>query len=336
MAAMIRGRHGFTLVELLVVIAIIGILVALLLPAVQAAREAARRAQCINNLKQVDLAIHNFASAKRRFPPGVTYNPTGACLSVIQGSYFGFSMFTRILPYLEENALDARYKPQLIGAWQSNHPQPPIRIYTYECPSDMAGGRTFYYEYPPPPPFFDALGNVAFAISVDGFHNDGSKCTFDQSPTYSPKGAKGLHPVFHVNSKTTFAKILDGTSKTIILSEMIAGPPSSASYDADMDVRGNWNESLGCSFSGKFSPNSSAGDECMGHCKNDPLWGTPAKTPYAYYYWGSWANAARSRHPGGVNVAMADGSVNFMTDVVDLQLWQALISVNGQEMVSAE
>ena len=328
--------RGFTLVELLVVITIIGILIALLLPAVQAAREAARRMQCQNNQKQVGLALHNFLTSNGYFPPGVTMNVTGACQNGPMVKYFGFSVFTRILPYLELSGLESLYKPELIAQWQSNHPQPATDIPTYLCPSDTALGQRFYYgEYGSPPLFLDAMGNIAFAGSVDGYHNDSQICSFDRQPGSSPKGSLGMHTVLHTNSKTTFADISDGSSFTVMLSEMIAGPPSSG-FDADMDVRGTWNESLACSFSGKFSPNSIAGDQCMGHCKDDPAWGTPAQIPYTAYYWGSWANAARSRHPGGVNVCMADGSVHFVSEVIRLNLWQALLSANGADVNASD
>jgi prepilin-type N-terminal cleavage/methylation domain-containing protein len=318
--------RGFTLVELLVVIAIIGTLVALLMPAVQAAREAARRTTCANNFKQIALAMHNYEAAKRHFPPGVTYNSTGACISQIDGLFFGFTLFTRILPHLEETSLDARYKPQLVGTFQSNHPQPPVDVATYLCPSDTAAGQRFHYG---DPKLLDPLGNVAYAASVDGFHNDQSECTFDRSPVTSPKGSTGIRAFLYVNNrKPIVAEVVDGLSHTIVLSEMLPGPPSGL---VGPDMRGNWSDSLGCSFSGKLSPNSSAGDECMAHCKDDPLWGTPAKLPYRNLYWGSWANAARSRHPGGVHVGRADGSVHFVLDVVDIQLWQASISANGED-----
>ena len=157
-------------------------------------------------------------------------------------------------------------------------------------------------------------------------------CTFDRQLATSPLGYKGIRPALYVSSKTTFADITDGSSNTIVLSEMLRGP-SSAGVDNDMDIRGGWVDIFGCGFSGRLSPNSSLGDECQSNCKDDPAAGTPAQ-PYSYPYWGHWANAARSRHPGGVNVCMADGSVHFVTNNIDLAIWQALISANGGEMVS--
>jgi prepilin-type processing-associated H-X9-DG protein len=103
----------------------------------------------------------------------------------------------------------------------------------------------------------------------------------------------------------------------------------------DADIRGLWTDTFGCSFSGTFLPNSSLGDECQGNCKNDPQDGTPAQ-PYQQPYWGHWANAARSRHPGGVNLCLADGSTHFVSETIQLALWQALISANGAELVSLD
>ena len=142
---------------------------------------------------------------------------------------------------------------------------------------------------------------------------------------------RSRRPAIYISSKTSFAEITDGTSNTIILSEVLIGPHSTAAVDDTADIRGLWSADFGCSFSGKFSPNSSEGDECMSNCKDGP--GTPVQSLNPAY-WGHWANAARSRHPGGVNVCMVDGSVHFVTDNIDINLWQALISADGGELVS--
>lgn len=126
-----RPRIGFTLVELLVVIAIIGILVALLLPAVQAAREAARRMQCGNNLKQIGIAFHNYADVVKVFPPGTLSD--GNCCSAPSKT----NLFIAILPYLEQANLDSRYLHNLINEHPQNDFVRKQRIPTYECPSDI-------------------------------------------------------------------------------------------------------------------------------------------------------------------------------------------------------
>ena len=312
--------NGFTLVELLVVIAIIGILVALLLPAVQAAREAARRTQCINNQKQQGLGMHNFASAYGHFPPGDK-------LKVPQMR--GFDVFYLILPYIERADIWDQFDLTNDGNyWPPNLEPRRHEIPTYQCASDVAAGKRINFN-----PVYGplSLGNCAYACSVDGYRNDNGvypNLSFD-SPT-------GRRPVLYYDSKTTIVEIYDGSSNTIVLSEMLVGvDKNSPEVDSNVDLRGLWSESFGCSFSGKLSPNSNLGDECQTNCKDRPLDGLPAE-PLHFPYWGHLANAARSRHPGGVNVCMADGSVHFVQDTIDLALWQALISADGDELASVK
>ena len=317
--------HGFTLVELLVVITIIGILIALLLPAVQAAREAARRMQCTNNLKQLGLGIHNFATANGYLPPASRMERNGPCLSQ-QGNYdavrtdtfYRWTAFMMILPYLEQSNVYDQMDPHRSAYASVNMGPRSVEIPSYTCASDMAPRRRIDFGSGPL-----SVGNYAVAFSVDRYHSASGACTFDS--VSNPK----RRPAIYVSSKTTFADIRDGTSNTIIFSEMIVGAKSSStSVDPNVDCRGFWGDSFCCGFSGRLSPNSNLGDECQSNCKHDPP-DTPAVTPYPFYFWGSWANAARSRHPGGVNVCMVDGSVHFVTNTVSLPLWQALISANG-------
>jgi prepilin-type N-terminal cleavage/methylation domain-containing protein/prepilin-type processing-associated H-X9-DG protein len=321
---------AFTLVELLVVITIIGILIALLLPAVQAAREAARKMQCSNNLKQVGLSLHGFAEANGCLPAGDTLETTGACQSGVgmPKYFYEFTVFVRVLPYLELGNVFSRFDPQMPVWDPANWPAHNSEISAYLCPSDSAAGRRFDFGRGPV-----SYGNYAYAVSVDGYHNaQGAPCTFGNAV-----GAPKRRPAIYVSSNTTFAQIIDGTSNTIVFSEMIAAAGSSGlnpPVNPQVDVRADWSDSFGCSFSGLLSPNASEGDECMSNCTDDPANGTPAKLPYAKPYWGHWANAARSRHPGGVNVCMVDGSVHFVTNSIDINLWRALISADGGETVS--
>jgi prepilin-type N-terminal cleavage/methylation domain-containing protein/prepilin-type processing-associated H-X9-DG protein len=317
---------GFTLVELLVVITIIGILIALLLPAVQAAREAARRMQCSNNLKQAGLALHGFATANGCLPPGVLMSPSQPCYSPpsSQPNFFRFTVFVRILPYLELGNVFDRFNPRK-DLWDPlNIPPRSQIISSYLCPSDGNSARTI--DIGPPYSGGLSLGNYGYACSVDGYHNAASSCVAD-SPT-------GRRPAIYINSKTGFAEITDGTSNTVIFSEMVSGPAPAMNPDPDADARGLWSDSMPGSFSGLLSPNSSAGDQCMSNCVVGP--DTPVVMPHVNSPWGHWANAARSRHPSGVNVCMVDGSVHFVTNSIDINLWQALISANGAETVSIE
>ena len=336
----IRNKHGFTLVELLVVIAIIAILIALLLPAVQAAREAARRTQCVNQMKQLVLGAHNFADSNGALPPAVwhTVNPPKIEVGTNPTSWGNcccpcrFNFFYLILPYIDQGPLweefDSQCGPTLNDAEQLTYKAPNIaprrhEIPIYFCPTAQSKGRLINF------PGYGKLSrsNYAYAISVDAWHNN-RECTFDS--------ISNRRTALYMNSRTPIGRIFDGSSNTIILSEMITPFPGPGIDDTgDFDVRGFWSDTFGASFSGMFTPNSSVGDRCQSNCHDKPLDGLPAQ-PYASPYWGRWANAARSRHPSGVNVARADGSVQFFFEHVDLTAWQALLSMDGSEVLPNE
>ncbi|MCI0491741.1 MAG: DUF1559 domain-containing protein, partial [Planctomycetes bacterium] len=186
-----RDKHAFTLVELLVVIAIIGILVALLLPAVQAAREAARRTSCLNNVTQLGLAVHSYEFHFEHLPPGVT-NPDGPIRSEPEGIHV--SWIAHILPYIEENALFQRFD-QSAGAYAAANAQVrAAQIQVLQCPSDRMD-------------FVNEANSVARS-SYAGCHHD-SEAPID-------KDNNGL---LFLNSQIRFADIYDGSSKTILLAE---------------------------------------------------------------------------------------------------------------------
>lgn len=309
-------RSGLSLLEVLVVVAVIAALIGLLLPAMQAAREAARRTQCRNNMKQTGLALQAFASVKGYLPPTVTLESMAYPCQSLQFSpkmpkpFYWWTVFVQILPFVEREDIYGRLNPQL-GSWQGINEVvlAGTHISGYACASDSAAGRTTCNGV-------RTLANHAIATSVDGGHNSQGKCTFDSRSR--------RRPAVFPSSRTRLGNISDGTSCTVIMSEMIAGPPSTS------DWRGVWVDPLGCTFTGSLGPNSAIGDACQmeGNCVNAPEWGTPAQSP-KMPYWGSWQNAARSRHPGGVNIGMVDGSTHFLADSVDLDTWQAWISADG-------
>lgn len=319
--------RGFTLVELLVVIAIIGILVALLLPAIQAAREAARRAQCVNNLKQLGVAMHNYHDTYKELPPG--------SISCCWGTW---QMF--ILPFLEEQQLGDLYEflPKTATGHDPDYAyyslllshNPPIRnlevvrtrIATLTCPSDE--------------PQID-VGDSTRTGSFATFHNyvanygNTNHIGWDYLVPSKPAYVKYLgSPFVGEDSKvegpprTKFKKIVDGLSKTFIASETVQG--------RDGDLRGFTWWGWSAAFETFATPNASDPDvlQQAAYCKpNDP---NPPCTGQAG---GSLFRAtARSRHPGGVNAAMCDGSVQFVVDNVDLATWRAASTAKGEEVYS--
>lgn len=303
---------AFTLVELLVVIAIIGILVALLLPAVQAAREAARRTQCTNNLKQIGLAILNYDHANHTLPIGMNF--AGAQVK-------GHSAFAALLPYLEETALYDRYdfKKRIYDPpnLQVGSEQPPVFV----CPSDDASGRKLVHN-----PFARSNYVVCFGSNTTG--RSGSDPSTD--------GA------FQRDVGKRLRKFTDGTSNTTVASEVNAGRDDKFSDDNKFDARGIWIEgtSMGAAaYTHLNTPNSSVGDALLiappsqENCVPDV--GLPCDPSAGTTFYAEYASA-RSRHPGGANVVFGDGHVSFYSDVVDWQTWRALSTVAGGESAQAE
>jgi prepilin-type N-terminal cleavage/methylation domain-containing protein len=191
-----RIKPAFTLVELLVVIAIIGVLIALLLPAIQAAREAARRTQCLNNLSQMGLALHNYEFHFETFPPGVT-NPEGPIRNEPQGIHV--SWIVKVLPYMEGGVL-FRMFDQAAGAYAPANAR--VRATTFEmlqCPSD---GNNFKSD-----------DNTVARTSYVGSHHD----------TEAPID-KDNHGLLFLNSKISYSDIFDGSSNTILVGEALTSP----------------------------------------------------------------------------------------------------------------
>jgi len=322
-------RRGFTLVELLVVIAIIGILIALLLPAVQAAREAARRSQCTNNMKQIGLALHNYHDTHKTFPPGVIWGVPNVPEYQL-GSMpapFHHTWNTFILPYIEQQALYDSVDFRL-PAWGSS-PQAVVStdVGSLRCPSDT--GPTM------------ASQNYNIAVTnypgSEGFDWWPRPRILPNSPPWSGYGlAPGgdLGGVFSTNNQTRIAEITDGTSNTIMLAEKDSvgfdggawrtcgtGKPRAA------NSRVFCSAFVGTSVSGwgtneggrsRFQEVDGSGVKTQGHWfKNH------AFTPTYIAYCGpnsAWPGPS-SRHPGGVNVTMADGSVRFVAEVIEWPLW---------------
>jgi prepilin-type N-terminal cleavage/methylation domain-containing protein len=202
------SRRGFTLVELLVVIAIIGVLIGLLLPAVQSARGAARRMSSLNNLKQMGLALHTYHDGKRRLPPGFTSTVTDASTTPVTETGPGWSLFAEILPYMEEASLHQ----------QINFSK---RIYDPSSPSDNRSVReTIVAAYVDPgdtsPKLIDvkdASQNVMFKAAVSSYVGCLGTGAYEDQP---------FNGVFHRNSKIRLDDIIDGTTKTIGIGERMS------------------------------------------------------------------------------------------------------------------
>jgi prepilin-type N-terminal cleavage/methylation domain-containing protein len=321
-------RRAFTLVELLVVIAIIGILVALLLPAVQAAREAARRTKCVNQLKQWATAMQMHHDAKKRLPPG-GYSSD----NTDKGSRHGWVPY--LWPYVEESNLAAKYDYNVCYAFPPNgylltDPNSAARdaapsnqpIALYYCPSDRGNG---LYRY------------VYATIRGNYFANWGPM-VFQPDPV-DPVVTKKLRAPFGFKDyasrdkplRSKFADFTDGTSNTLLLSEEIMHPNDEAA-----DGRGDMLNDVGDeTFSTLYTPNTSIPDaQWGGWCES--TWQTPCITAGGSGNQRHTYSSARSFHPGGVNAASADAHVTFVNNDVSLAYWQAISTMNGQEVVSEQ
>ncbi len=303
---MVRKRGGFTLVELLVVIAIIGILVALLLPAVQSAREAARRTQCANNMVQLGLAMHNYHDAHNVFPLGVLQEDLGQ-----EFSYQRLTWPIHLYPYLEQTAayeaFDFDCRPSHgrimdcpVNAEDRESPTAQV-VSSMLCPSDARG--------------------ATIQSSNNGYHARGNYAAFFGN---LDKGSTLTRPVEHEPAafgyrRVSIAQILDGTSNTLALGEMLR--------DADPDgpFRGSyWRDFPGASWIFTLNtPNSPIPDNLRGSQCPERANQPQLNLPCVPINGERESSASRSRHPGGVQVVLCDGSVRFVSDTIGLDVWRA-------------
>jgi prepilin-type N-terminal cleavage/methylation domain-containing protein/prepilin-type processing-associated H-X9-DG protein len=337
-----RPLHGFTLVELLVVIAIIGILVGLLLPAIQAAREAARRSQCLNNLKQFGTAFHNFHAAQQQFPPGwrEDYAPNREERSP------NFAWGAILLPYLEQTSLYSQFDFDLQAT--SGTPAGSIDnldllgtpLELFRCPSDegpstksIPGHSGFYPDIPD--------------LAISNYVGSGSTCLLCFAGHLPDRNASGQEAavgcneydpsnplpfpvaklftrhngVLYRNSDTKIRQITDGTSKSFLLGERVFGEIRDKGNSKTFQsaafgpaVPGPSSNQLAC-FAGLFVASTRFKDQLK----------TPMLNGHVYGF--------SSRHPGGVQVALCDGSARFVQDNMDELVVEFLLRINdGQTL----
>ncbi|MDR3619473.1 MAG: DUF1559 domain-containing protein [Paludisphaera borealis] len=331
-------RAAFTLIELLVVIAIIAVLIALLLPAVQSAREAARRIQCTNNLKQLGLAMSTYHDALGTFPPGARY--------VGWGTWYHYS-----LPFLEQGSVFNAFNfmgsnittPQLGYLDVANSTATTIRLAAFQCPSDQStapiGGVTAgSYEAN-----YGNTGTGLFQITASSPYC----CTSYNGVVFGGAPfawiAVGTAPVQSFAGTYGVATITDGTSNTMLLAEVIQGQSNGTQFD----LRGFIQYGSSSGFATYLAPNSKQPDllndptYCAYPYSNNPPCKFRTASPPAYP--GDTTPgvngdtyASRSRHPGGVNSVYADGSVHYIKDSISLPTWRALSTTHGGEVISAD
>jgi len=311
--------RGFTLIELLVVIAIIAVLIALLLPAVQAAREAARRTQCVNNFKQLGLAMHNYHGVNETFPIGIM----GAGFNYSPNNNNRRTWAFSILPYLEQGSVFNAINMSLPFYFPQNTTVIRTRFNVLQCPSDPAGGTT----QEPDTPYPRKKANVA--VNWGNSHYWQGEKVGPSPYTGGPAGNVTFAGApFKLNLSTGFREMTDGTSNTMLIGEVKIGANAPG---GDYDHRGDiFNDDYCCAmFMAYTTPNSRIPDQ-LGQCGKAASQVPPCNQNSPRF------TASRSYHPGGVNILFGDGSVKFIKDSVSLATFRAISSPSNGEVISAD
>lgn len=328
-----HGRSGFTMIELLVGVAIIAVLAALLLPAVQAARAAAWRVHCRNNLRQLGLALHNYEATHRAFPPsriGASEAAAGACepneteVEDNPGHCTEYGSWTAMcLPYLDQAPLSRQYDAQQPWSSLTNRPVVQVPLDVFVCPSTPdSGRRDQHHVLGAAPTDYGAVVEVKSPMFTDVLG-------------ISDPGPRARTGVLSEQAANPLRDVLDGLSSTVMLAECagrpatyVMGQPMNASQfqayadDEIVDVSGRYVASKGIGWA---DPDS--GIDAIGF-RDD---GVTAHGPRLIN--GNNAGAMYSFHPGGAQFVFADGSVHFLSETIDTWLLMTLCTRAGGEVV---
>jgi len=334
-----RCRRGFTLIELLVVIAIIGVLVSLLLPAVQSAREAARRSQCMNNLKQMGLALHNYEGVHGGYPPPKIYSGSCNQSNAGQGLVLNTTGFTMMLPFLEQQQMANAYnfsQASSGSAWQvstSNGPGNTVLIGNPLVNTTITGSLVSVFACPSDetPRVENETGTGAYsrqeARRSNYFFSTGIYTDYDCPGITRIKPNKAYQGAFYNDLSVSPKDVRDGLSNTMMIGESVQehtasqyGPYwASGTHTA---VHGRTIPIYGGTSYPDWLPNAPASALTLGTATN------PAKLTYAWVF--------SSRHPGGVLVLMGDGTVKFIKNTINANTWASLATIKNSEVISGE
>jgi prepilin-type N-terminal cleavage/methylation domain-containing protein/prepilin-type processing-associated H-X9-DG protein len=348
-----RRASAFTLVELLVVIAIIGILIALLLPAIQASREAARRASCVNNLKQYGIALHNYHGTHNTFPPGA--------LMKTKATDVYANAHASLLPYFEETSLHDLYDPN--EQWENQPPGPdatPIPI--FKCPSSAG-----------PNPLTDQLlcavvDRCTYGVSEYAFctgYTDAFCARAGVKPGRIPKSQQGM---FNVAWGASIRQITDGTSKTIAVGDASGDPKWAVCHLVNCSAADVVPDPLGQTPTAAIGwiigePNSTSFFRALGPkssmyaCTVEPMNKSPVTDTFLDFgqyvtdfgafntnpdhyckpsYEGGKHSISnyRSDHPGGCNFLMADASIAFLGEGINMTAYRARSTIAGEDVIN--